>query len=209
LLSRPEEEDPVSRSRLLVLLLALSLPVWLAACGGGDGGGSEDEDQVTEVIETSSTSTDPADCATLATQAFLDQTETGTGQEAVASCEENAADTSDDPDSVDVSDVQVDGSSATATVAFNGGTFGGSTLTVGLVKEGDQWKLDEVTDITEFDFEAFKQNLTDSFTASGDVPPEIADCITQALDQAGEDQVKSIVLSGDDQALLDLFAPCA
>src|SRR5262245_55412419 len=123
----------MSRSRWPALaLLAFALPLTLAACGGGDSG--DDEGDVTEVIETSVKTTDPADCTKLATQQFLEQTTFETGDAAVQQCEEDATDPTGDPDSVEVSDVSVDGDTASANVAFTGGTFDGSTISVEVAK---------------------------------------------------------------------------
>ncbi len=47
--------------------------------------------------------------------------------------------------------VEVDGSNATAEAALSGGNLDGQDLEVALVKDGDQWKLDEVADFTKFD----------------------------------------------------------
>ena len=198
------------RSRLLALLLALVLPVTLAACGGDDGDdGGSDEDQVSEVIETSATSADPADCTELQTQAFTEQTTLETGEEAIADCEEDAEDDSDNPDSVEVSNVAVDGTSATADAAFTGGAFDGSTVSVALIKEGDQWKLDQITDIPEFDFEGFTQAFGEQATADGELPPEVVTCITEAFNTAGAEQVKAIIVNGDAEGLNALVVPCA
>jgi hypothetical protein len=188
------------------VLLALALPLTLPACGGDDGG--SDEDEITDVIETSVTSDDPETCTTLATQEFVEQTTFEVGEAAIAQCEEDARDTSDDPDSAQVSDVSVDGEDATADVAFVGGPLDGSTVSVALVKDGDDWKLNEITDIPEFDFEAFQAAFTAELSAEGDLPPELADCIVQAFGQAGEERVKEVFLSGDGQQLNAIFAGC-
>jgi hypothetical protein len=192
--------------RLLVFLLVLALPLTLAACGGDDS--SEDEDAVTEVIETSVKSTDPADCTTLQTQQFVEQTTLETGKAAITQCEEDAADTTDDPDSVEISNLEVDGSDATADVAFTGGPFDGSTVSVALVKEGDQWKMDEITDIPEFNFESFIQAFEDQAAAEGELPGEVATCIVDAFNTAGAEEVKAIIVEGDAEGLNALVVPC-
>lgn len=195
--------------RLLVLLLMLVLPVILAACGGdGDDGGGEDEDAVTEAIEVSATSTDPADCTRLQTQEFMEQTTLETGEAAVEQCEEDAPKTFDDPDSVEVSNVSVDGSDATADVAFTGGAFDGSTVSLALVEEGDQWKVNEITDIPEFDFEGFVASFREVATTEGELPPQVVNCIADAFTTAGAEEMKSIVVEGDAEGLNSVITPC-
>ena len=190
----------------LILLVAASL--LLAACGGANSSSSEDEDQITEVIQTTATSTDPADCEKLQTQAFNEQTSFETGDAALAQCKQDATDSSDDPDSVEVSKIEVDGDTATADAAVTGGPFDGSTLTFSLVKEGEQWKLDGIDDIPEFDREALVASFEQDLSSAGDVPQQVADCITQALGSAGEEEIKTAFLSGDGDQVSALFADC-
>jgi hypothetical protein len=189
---------------LICFAVLLGTALTLAACGGG----SDDEGDIADVIATSVKSTDPADCTKLETQRFVEQTEFSTGQQAITECQQDASDTSDDPDSVDVSDIKVDGDNATANVAFTGGSFGGSTLAVALVKDGDQWKLDKITDIVSLDVATFKQSFADRLAASGDVPAQVKSCIGQAIQGASEDQIKQVLLGGTEQDLVALFSQC-
>jgi hypothetical protein len=180
--------------------------VGIVACGGG--GGNDDSAQITDVIQTSAKSTDPADCTKLETQQFVEQTELASGQAAIQQCQKDAADTSDDPSSVDVTDVESSGDTGSANVAFHGGSFDGSTLSVALTKDGDQWKLDKVTGIPNFNFAGLVHALTAKFNAEGSIPPQVASCIVQAFTSAGADQVKSIILSGNGDQLTALFSSC-
>jgi hypothetical protein len=105
--------------KYLLALFACAVSVLaLAACGGDS---ESDEEKIANAIETSVTTTDPDDCEVYATQAFLEQSEGERGEAAVASCEEDVEDTSNDPDSVTVSKVDVGDEAATAEVAFRGG----------------------------------------------------------------------------------------
>jgi len=195
---------------LLLLTAALAATLVLAACGDDDddGGGGEEEAAITETIETSVTSTDPAKCTQVETQAFLEQTNFSVGEEALQDCEEDAADTANDPESVDVENISVDGSSASADVRFTGGGFDGSTVSVDLVKEGEQWKLDAITDVPELNLEAFQESFVDQLQEQGDIPPQIADCIGQAIQDATEDDIKQVLVSGQEQDLIGLLGDC-
>jgi hypothetical protein len=195
---------------LLLLVAATATALTLAACGGDDddGGGGEEEDAIIEVIETSVTSTDPADCTRLETQAFLEQTQFSVGDEAVQDCEEDKADTENDPDSVEVENVEVDGSSATAEATFSGSAFDGATASVDLVKEGDQWKLDAITDIEGIDVETFRDDFTAQLEESEEIPAPIADCISEAIGSATEEDVRGVIVGGTEEDLLGLFGDC-
>lgn len=201
----------MSRSRLLALLMiCFALPLTIAACGGDDdddGGG--DEDAITEAIQTSATSTDPEDCSTYQTENFASQLEITFGDETgLESCEQNASETSGDPDSVDVADVAVDGTTATADATFNGGAFDGSTFSVSLVKEGDQWKLDSLDDVTGIDLEAFSTALDESLASDPEVPAEAAQCVSDQVATLTEDDIVDVLVNNNDQLFADVLAPC-
>lgn len=193
------------RTRLLsVLLIVPALSLAMVACS--DDESSADEDDITTVIEQGATTNDPANCTELQTQAFTEQTEFASGEEAVASCKEN---TGDDvaAESVEVSDIDVDGDTATAEAAFEGGSLGGQTIAISLVKEGDQWKLDSLDEFTTFDKDAFVEGLLAG--AGEDDPPQgVLDCIEQAATGVSDEELQDIYLSGEPDQLFGLFAPC-
>jgi hypothetical protein len=179
------------------------------ACGGDDdSGGSSDEDQVVSVIETAATSTAPEDCTKLQTQAFMEQSTFQTGADAVSKCEQDAPDEDgSNPDSVEVSDVSVDGSRATATAAFTGGSFDGSTVTLSLVKDGDQWKLDQITEVVELNAEAVRSAFASQLEASQDLDETQKACVSDSFATATDEQLKGLLL-GDATVLQELFGAC-
>jgi hypothetical protein len=196
------------------VLAAVAAALALTACGGsGDDSTSEaiggaDQAEIAHAIRTSVTSSDPADCTRLETQRFLEQIHFVTGSAAVKACQQDAPDTSDDPDSVDVADIEVDGTSATANATFHGGGFDGSTLSIAVVKEGDQWKVDQITAVPTFDLPAFEKAFTQRLSSQEGVTAAGTECITKALDSAGPDAVKGALISGDSSQLLNLIGPC-
>lgn len=191
---------------LLPPLALLALALGLAACGGGD---ESDEDKIVDVIETSVTSTDPADCEELATQAFLEQTEFSQGAEAVKSCEESAGETEDDPDSVEVTNVEVAGSAATADAAFAGGSFDGQAFTVALIEEDGDWKLDEIVGFAKFDQEQLASSFEEAFQDEESIEPQVAACIGEVLRELPQAQAEEIVIGGSADPIVELVEGCS
>lgn len=194
-------------TRLTILAaVAVAATLTLAACGGDDDGGNDDEADITAAIEASATENDPANCTELQTQAFTEQSEFATGEEAVAACEEDT----DDPaaDSVAVENIEVDGDSATAEVAVTGSGLDGQTIGVSLAKEDDQWKLDSFDEFVAFDKDAFVGAFVEELRADPEVPAEIATCVEDELNAADDAAIESGFLSGDQNELLALFGTC-
>jgi hypothetical protein len=199
----------VHKKYLLPLLLVAALSMFvLAACGGdSDDGGNADEEAIVTTIETSATSTDPADCEVYSTQAFLEQTEIVTGKAAVEACEEGAEDDTNNPDSVSVDAIEVNDGSATAEVAFEGGNFDGQTLAVSLVEEDGAWKLDQVESFVGFDRDAFSASFEESLEGAG-LTSDQESCLQDAIDGADDGQLEELVISGSEEPLEELFGEC-
>jgi hypothetical protein len=138
----------------------------------------------------------------------MEQIHFAKGQDAVKACEQDAPDTSDDPDSVDVTEIQVSGSNATTNVTFHGGGFDGSTLSMALIKNGGQWQLDRITAVPTFDLPAFEKAFTERLSTQENVPAANVDCISKSLESAGPESVKAALISGDSSQLLNLIGPC-
>ena len=194
------------RKRLLLLPCILILSALsFAACGSSSG----DEGEIEEVIETSATTTNPADCKKLNTQEFMEQTTQESGNAAVKECEEEAK-KEEGAKSVSVSAVEVDGSDATAEAALSGGNLDGQTLEVALVKDGDQWKLNEVVEFTKFDQGKLVESLEASLSeASSEVDPKFASCVIEAFRQGSQSEVEELLIGSSPKALEEVFEACA
>jgi hypothetical protein len=186
------------RRRLVPTLLFLALALTIAACGSSES----DEDKIVDVVETSATSTDPADCKALLTVSFLEQVEGAKGQEAVKGCEEDAEDEEGNPDSVDVSKVKVDGSDATADVAFVGGDLDGQKVTIALVEEDGDWKLDQIERFIDFDADSLLGALREGFEEGEGEELELGECLVESLEEASDSELEELVLGGEPEALL-------
>ena len=195
-------------SRLgLGALGALVIAVALVACGNNDGN-SQDEDDITAAMEFAATSGDPAACTEAETQAFSEQNAGGaTGEAAVKQCEAEAADTP--ADSIEVSNVEVDGDAATADGAVTGSIFDGQTLSVALVKENDKWKIDQLTGFAEFDRDAFTAAFAKELASDPETPPKAADCVEQKFAQLSDQEVQDFFVGkAEQQAEKEIFGPC-
>jgi hypothetical protein len=175
----------------MVAVLALA-PAALAACGGGDSS-SQDEDDITASITTVATKDDPSTCTELQTEKFVKQT-----SDTLEDCKK---DPSAEADSVEVSNVEVDGDTATADTAFTGGFVDGQTLSIALVKDGDTWKLDNLNGFSDFDRDAFVSNFEQQISSSGPdaAPPQAQACLKQQIAKATDEQLQGILL-GDGSA---------
>jgi copper chaperone CopZ len=193
------------RLSLLCVLPALLLGIGLAACGGGES----EEDKVVEAVETSATSTDPADCKRLATVNFLEETQISEGVDAARNCEEEVEEGETRPESVDVANVKIQGSKATADVAFDGGTFDGQTLAIALVEESGNWKLDRIEGFANFDQAEFARNFRKSLE-SGPTPiaPGPAACVGRVLAEIPQSKVEKRIFTGEAVAVEKMLLRC-
>lgn len=192
-----------------LLLPCLLLSFALAACGSSGGGGSggsggSDEGQIVETIEKSLSDPSPADCKELETQTFVEQTTHSTGAKAIKSCEEQGSEGTSE--SVDVSKVAVKSSSATADVAFSGGSFSDQTLVVALIKEGDQWKLDKIVRFAKLEKKALIKAIEEQLT---ELSPAQSSCIVEGLQSAANQTFEALLLKGESQPLTELAESCA
>jgi ABC-type glycerol-3-phosphate transport system substrate-binding protein len=194
------------RKRFLLLPCILILSALaLAACGSSGG----EDGEIEEVIETSATSTDPADCKKLNTLQFMEQTTQESGSAAVKSCEEEAKE-EEGAKSVSVSAVEVDGSDATAEAALSGGNLDGQALEVALVKDGEQWKMNEVVEFTKFDQAKLVEGLETSLSeASSEVDPKFASCVIEAFKQGSQSEVEELLFGNSPKALEEVFEACS
>ncbi len=186
----------------LLVILALAL----SACGGG--GGDSDESKIEAAIETSATTNDPSNCTELQTQKFDEQNAGAEGAAAVAECEQESKEGGDQADSVDVSKVAIDGDAATADVAFSGGGLDSQAVEVALVKDGDDWKLDEVVEFTEYDAKKLGEAFAERFEGGGEIPARITTCLTEGFSNASQAEAEKLIFSGSQQPLEELIVEC-
>ena len=201
------------RFRFAVLVVLAALPLTLAACGGGDDTtgssaslSSADQDQITKAVQFAAVSGDPKACTEAQTQAFTEQTTGATGAAAVKQCEKDANDTP--ANSVDVTNIEGSGDSATADATFKGRVFDGQTIAVELVKDGNQWKLDKAVGFKNFDRGAFIAGFKQELANQSGVPAGAADCVATNLDKLSDQQIEDVFLNSNTQLQNQLFGSC-
>jgi hypothetical protein len=128
--------------RRACLALALAACLGAAACGGDDS--DDDEGRIADVLTAGLTSEDPqVVCAETLSAGFVRRVY---GSEArCRTVERRSARRTDPADTVDVSDTNVDGDRARAVVALRGGDADGAGGEVGLVRQEEDWRLDDLS----------------------------------------------------------------
>jgi ABC-type glycerol-3-phosphate transport system substrate-binding protein len=190
-------------SLLPALLLALALG--LAACGGG---GESDEDKITTTLENAATSTDPAVCDETQTLAFMEQTSGSNGKEAEKECEEEAKSGEGQPDSVNITKVEVDGDKATANVEFKGGNLDGQTPEVALIEEDGDWKLNELTGFAKFDPETLVNQFAEQIEEEPEIEPETASCLVEGIEELSKSELESVVIENNTEVFGEIAEGC-
>jgi hypothetical protein len=197
----------LKKRHLLLPCLLIVSALALVACGGSD---SNAESEIEGAIETSATSGDPANCTKLETANFVEQSTSESGKAAVKKCEEEAEkDPESRAESVAVSEVEVDGSKATANAAIVGGSFDSQAVSIALVEEGGTWKLDELTGFVKFDQGAIAKVFEAQLEKSGELSSEQTSCIVEGIEEMPRAEVEEAVLSGESTAIEELAEGCA
>jgi hypothetical protein len=150
----------MGRASASLLLAALALSA-VSGCGGSD----DAEGEINDVLDRTFTTSDPAQCEELSDKAIQKLLPSSSGAEdPVAVCKENL-DPSTEADSIEVTDLTVDGTDATATVTPQGGSYAGASVDVKLLDD-DGWKIDELGEIEIVDRDAYVDSLDQSLEAS-------------------------------------------
>jgi hypothetical protein len=193
------------KHRLLTLSALVVCALALVACGSS---GSSDEDKIEAAIEASATASDPANCTKLETLSFSEQNSGESGKAAISTCEKEAKDPEGKADSVAVSEVEVDGSKATANAAITGGTLEGQTVSIALVEEDGQWKLDEITGFEKLDQAQLASVFAKELEKNEEVTPAITACMVEGIESASQAEAEDFVLDPADQGIGELAESC-
>lgn len=192
------------RSRVLALLFGCGFA--LAACGDG----KSDKQEIAAAINYALVSTAPDACTEARTQAFSEQLFRHAGPEAVESCEQNARGEESPNDPVEVTNIEVDGSEATAEIGLtDDGDTTGLVFAAALVEEDGDWKLDELTGFAEFDQRRWVEEQRESLEAPYNATePQVVDCIVEAYREMSRAEIEEMVLGGSAQTESEIDEGC-
>jgi hypothetical protein len=195
----------MNKARLLIpalSLLAISA-LALAACGSSESA----EDKITSAIETAATSTDGSACTEVETANFVEQNTGESGAAAIKTCEKEANE-GNNAESAEVSNVEVEGSEATADAAITGSALDGQTLEVALIEEEGDWKLNELLGFAKLDQGKLVEAFGEKLEESGEVEPELASCIVEGLEEAAPGEVEELFVEHSEEVIEGIAEGC-
>jgi hypothetical protein len=199
-------KEPVNKKLLVLPLALLVAALALTACGGSSGSSGGEESAIETALEEAATSSDPAVCSEVQTEAFNKRQYEGS--DPLKACEESDEEGAGVAESVDISNVSVNGESATAEVAVTGSPMDGQTVEVEAVKEGGNWKLNKFVGFTEFDAASFEGALEEAFEQSGSVSPETVECVMEGLQGISQEEAEMIVFEKNSQPVEEAAGGC-
>jgi hypothetical protein len=199
----------VKKSLLMLPIALIAMAMALTACGGGSSssGGSEGA-AIEEAVETAATSSDPSKCTEVQTEAF-NEAETGTtGEKSLKACEEEAEAESEPAESVSVSNISEDGETATADVEVEGGSLGGQSLEVELMKEEGDWKLNEFLGFTNYDPSRIAAALEEKLGEEEGIDASLAKCVAEGIEEMSQEEAETMVFEKNNEGVEEIATAC-
>lgn len=177
----------------------LAAVVLLTGCGA-QRAAAPDPESPEDVLTRLATRPDPAACGRDYTPAGL---EAMLGSSDVERCEATVK-RSEAASAVEVGAVEVDGSRASARVAFDGGDSAGTAVTVDLVLDDGRWRVDGQRDLEVVDRAAYDQAfgaaigpVVEEMLPAGNVP-----CVQERLEGRTDDEIERMNAEGTVQAFV-------
>ena len=180
----------------------------LAACGG-DGG--SDEDEIADVLKRAVTTKDvKVECEETVTDDLVDRIY---GDVAQCRRAERPEPDDDEPEDVRVSDVRVDGDSATARVRFVGGDTDGARGVLELRKQNGDWRVDDLgTDLLRSTVDRGLSSGVQDNEALG--RPAVRRCVRNEFADLADAELRRVAYAaiseraGSEAVLARVIGPC-
>jgi hypothetical protein len=200
----------VKKSLLILPLALVASALALTACGGGSSssGSSGDEAAIEEAVEKSATTSGPSKCTEFQTEEFNEQDQAVSGNEALKACEESAEESESPAESVDVSNIKVNGETATAVAAVSGSALNGQSVEIELAKEEGKWKLNQFLGFAKYDGKALSEAVEEEFKGQEGISPALAKCVSEGIAELSQQEAEAIAFEGNVKALEELAKSC-
>lgn len=202
----------MKKSLLTLPFLLLAAALALAACGGGgssSSGGGDDETAIEEAIEGAATTTNPSKCSEFQTMEFNEYESGESGKAALKGCEKQVEDETSPAESVDVSNISVDGETATAEAAITGSALlDGQSLELEMAKEDGTWKLNKFLKFTNYDGKSFAAGVEKEIESEGELEPAAVKCVSEGVAAFSQEETEKIFLERNETPLIELLKSC-
>lgn len=201
----------MKKTLLMLTLVLIASALALTACGGGgssSSGGSDDEAAIESTIEESATSTDPSKCTEFQTEAFNQQDHGVPAKEATKVCEESVEGTETPAESVNVSDIKVNGETATADAEIQGSPLNNQTVEVELAKEGGDWKLNKFTGFAKYDAKGLAAAFEEEVGKQEGITPGLAKCLAEGIAKMPQGEAEELAFEGSTDGIEALVESC-
>ena len=200
----------MKKSLLMLPLVLLVAAFAVAGCGGGgssSSGGSSDETAISKAIEESATTTDPSKCTKYQTEAFNEQ-DARESTNPLKSCEESAESNEEPAESVNVSNIEIDGETATAQAEIEGSSLNGQSVEIEMAKEEGAWKLNQFIEFSSYDGKGLGETLTKELEKEGEVSASLAKCVGEGFAEISQQEAEAVIFAGEAEGLEELAKSC-
>jgi hypothetical protein len=200
----------VKKSLLILPLVLIAAALALAACGGGSSSssGSGDETAIEEAIESSVTSSEPSKCTEFQTAAFNEMDFGQTGNAALKACEKEVKANEGRAEGVTVSNISVNGESATAVAEVEGSALNGQSVELELVKEEEAWKLNKFVSFANYDGADLAEGLEEQLLKQEGVSASLAKCVSKGVAEMSTKEAEAMVFEQETAPIEELAESC-
>jgi hypothetical protein len=200
----------VKKTLFMLPLVLIAMALALTACGGGSSssGDSGDEAAIEEAIEKASTTTNPSKCTKYQTEAFNAQDQNASPKEATKVCEESAEEGETPAESINVSDVKVNGETATANAEIEGSALNGQAVEIELAKEGGDWKLNKFLGFAKYDGKGLAAAFEEEVGKQEGITPGLAKCLAEGIAKMSQPEAEALAFEGSTDGIEALVKTC-
>lgn len=165
--------------------------------------------QIEHAIDALYRGDEPSVCVEFATQSFLEASSGERGTGALVACVDQL-ERGLRPESLEVSEIHVHGSEASAKLSTKFEERADEALILGLVTEGGHWKVDQVLRLIAFDRLGFARGVLEGFTKRGiRVNQAVSACVLEKARRIPLRQLEDMIFPLDRELTIKLLGPCA